>query len=96
VSLFNLDREQERLTSAHPGWKFWYVPRASGGIEWCCQREPRLCADTPSQLEEAIVREERGGTATTLPHPARRPRTPPLTAPGETRSRSGIRAAGRE
>jgi hypothetical protein len=74
MSLFDLDREQERLTSAHPGWKFWYVPRASGGIEWCCQREPRLCADTPSQLEQAIAREERGSTAT-LPHPRPRRRT---------------------
>ena len=76
MSLFDLDREHERLTSAHPGWTFWYVPRASGGVDWCCQRGPRLCADTPSHLEEAIAREDRNGKATALPHPPRRRRAP--------------------
>jgi hypothetical protein len=55
MTLFDLDRERAKLAARHPGWRVWYVPKTTGGVDWCAQREPTLCRDTPAQLDEAIA-----------------------------------------
>jgi hypothetical protein len=63
VTLFQLDRERDRLAARHPGWRVWYVYRAVGGVVWCAQREPTLNECSPADLDRAIAEVERAEAA---------------------------------
>jgi hypothetical protein len=55
MTLFDLDRERASLAARHPGWRVWYVPKTTGGVDWCAQREPTLNESSPAEPEKAIA-----------------------------------------
>lgn len=50
-----LDQTQAELEKEFPGWRIWYVYRASG-ITWAAQREPVLNTRSAEDLRAAILK----------------------------------------
>lgn len=52
--LSNLDRQRDALRAKHPGWLIWFVPLATGGVQWCAHPEPTIHAYSPEDLSKDI------------------------------------------
>jgi hypothetical protein len=75
IVLSVLDEAKAELERNHPGWRVWYVPRATGDVRWCAQRHPLLNDDSPDHLAESMDEVDEGrwpdGKTGTFPLPVR-------------------------